>query len=106
MADFIPRVVTLKEKAAQAVGRVCRLCGKTPIQYAHARPTKLRGRGRGQHARLRDVVKYPDRYIPLCKECHAIYDRPLFWDARATAILDRNQHIQPSQDQPNPTSDT
>ncbi len=64
----------LKEKAHQAVGRVCQHCGATPIQFAHVRPTKLSGRGRGSVARYKDVAKFPKRYIPLCAACHYDYD--------------------------------
>lgn len=64
----------LKERVAQTLGRACRFCGTTPIQYAHTRPTATRGRGRGQRRRLRDILKFPDRYIPLCEACHNQYD--------------------------------
>lgn len=69
--------IATKAMALAAVGSMCRHCGGSPIQFCHARPTSLRGRGRGSKARYKDVVKFPDRYIPLCEECHWKFDHPL-----------------------------
>lgn len=65
----------LKITARNAVGWTCESCGATPVEFAHVVATKCTGRGRGQDARLRDVIRYPQRYRALCKACHAAFDR-------------------------------
>lgn len=64
----------LRFEVRQLLGEVCRHCGRTPIEYAHVAATKLHGRGRGASRRYRDILKFPDRYIPLCRTCHQKYD--------------------------------
>lgn len=57
-------------------GGVCRLCGApNRLQFAHLTPTGLAGKGRGQGARMRDIVRHPQHYILLCVYCHRDFDR-------------------------------
>lgn len=48
------------------------------LQFAHVKRTKLNGRGRGRKERYYDVVKNPDCYILLTKDCHKRFDRGEF----------------------------
>jgi hypothetical protein len=58
-------------------------CGiATGLEFAHVRPTGLRGRGRGLPQRYHDVKRNPDAYRLLCDLCHLEFDRDL---ARALA---------------------
>ena len=43
-------------------------------QFAHVKRTRLKGRGRGRKERYYDVVKHPDCYILLSKDCHKKFD--------------------------------
>lgn len=45
---------------------------KMSLQFAHIKPTKLsgRGRGRGKEMRYYDIKKHPDHYLLLCTLCH------------------------------------
>lgn len=45
------------------------------VEFAHVKPTGLDGPGRGMERRYRDVLKNPDCYRVLCKECHRKADR-------------------------------
>jgi hypothetical protein len=65
----------LKERAADAVGRVCCFCGSVDnLEYAHVLPTGLNGMGRGLTVRMLDVIRHPLCYRRMCKPCHADYD--------------------------------
>jgi hypothetical protein len=44
------------------------------IEFAHIRPTELKGAGRGRKERYFDIVKHPDDYVPFCKDCHFLFD--------------------------------
>ena len=43
------------------------------LEFAHIKPTKLSGRGRGRNKRYQDFVKNCDCYKILCNECHKAY---------------------------------
>lgn len=45
------------------------------LEFAHVKPTKLSGQGRGFYARYRDVLKNPDCYRLMCCDCHKRFDR-------------------------------
>jgi hypothetical protein len=46
-------------------------CEETfPLEWAHVKPTRMHGRGRGKKNRLVDVKKNPDCYKLLCRPCH------------------------------------
>jgi hypothetical protein len=47
---------------------------KEGLEFAHVKPTKLNGRGRGQPQRYRDIVNNPDCYLLVCRACHAKAD--------------------------------
>lgn len=40
------------------------------LQFAHVQRTGLRGRGRGQTQRFKDIANHPECYKLLCKKCH------------------------------------
>lgn len=44
------------------------------IQFAHIEETELRGMGRGRKQRYYDIIKNPDKYVPLCEYHHRIFD--------------------------------
>jgi hypothetical protein len=70
-------LTTLQEykwRVAVVVGAACRICGTTPVHYAHVRPTKCRGRGRGSVKRYADILKHPECYAPLCSLHHLQFD--------------------------------
>lgn len=70
------RTESLRQRVIALLGSVCAECQATPIHYAHMQPTRLRGKGRGQIRRLRDILKHPKRYKPLCAKCHYEHDHP------------------------------
>ncbi len=68
----------LRKRLADARGNRCERCGATPeeeeLQWAHVKPTALRGSGRGREARLMDIKNNPDSYKLFCKPCHKDHD--------------------------------
>lgn len=65
----------LRQRALDLIGRVCVFCGETEgIQAAHVIETNIKGSGRGLDRRYRDVIKHPDSYRPMCRECHLVFD--------------------------------
>lgn len=58
-------------------------CGtrEGPLELAHVRATGLCSAGRGQIHRHLDVMKYPDHYTLLCKECHRNENYPAMEEA-------------------------
>lgn len=50
----------------------CFACGArgVPLQFAHLKPTTLKGEGRGLDRRYRDILRHPDCYARLCANCH------------------------------------
>lgn len=66
----------LKVRAYEAIGgRMCIFCcDEENIHLAHVGRTELKGPGRGMHKRYRDVIRNPDKYRPMCKECHRTFD--------------------------------
>ena len=66
----------LLAKMREERGNQCVFCGEREnLDFAHLRPTGLRGKGRGMDARATDIRKNPDDYILLCHKCHVIHDR-------------------------------
>lgn len=61
-------------------GGVCmgKGCTRTfDLELAHAIQTKLskvKHSARSSYERLKDVMKYPERFLLLCSECHRIFD--------------------------------
>lgn len=50
-------------------------CNKTErLEFAHLKPTKCQGKGRGQNERLIDVRKHPTHYTLLCRGHHRGFD--------------------------------
>lgn len=56
-------------------GGCCEDCQKTyDLEFAHTKPTGLRGKGRGKSRRLYDILRNRDCYRLLCFDCHDILD--------------------------------
>ena len=56
-------------------GGKCQACEETlDLEFAHVKPTKCVGKGRGKSRRMLDVMKHPKRYILLCMGCHDSFD--------------------------------
>ena len=63
------------EKMRSDRGNKCLQCSSVNrLEFAHLRPTGLRGRGRGMDARMRDIKNHPNDYILLCRKCHLLLD--------------------------------
>jgi len=64
-----------EEMRAQCGNRY-ELCGieGVELQFAHIKPTKLTGRGRGLIARYYDIKKNPNSYVLACEGCHEDFD--------------------------------
>lgn len=52
----------------------CGANGRTPLEFAHLKPTGLNGQGRGHDRRLKDVRENPGSYCLLCHPCHVAFD--------------------------------
>jgi hypothetical protein len=44
------------------------------LEFAHTKPTKLNGRGRGIIRRALDIRKHPGCYVLACRRCHSVMD--------------------------------
>lgn len=44
-------------------------------EFAHLRPTLIRGRWRGMKERTFDIRQHPQAYALLCKDCHYQFDK-------------------------------
>jgi hypothetical protein len=70
-AEYVRRLQGLK----RLCGGYCRKCGETEqLEFAHTKPTGLKGAGRGARRRFLDVVRNPDSYELLCRKCHGELD--------------------------------
>ena len=70
----------------KAFGAKCEKCGITEdklrqqdqlywmLEFAHTKPTKLSGMGRGKRHRYYDILNHPDSYMLLCHNHHREYD--------------------------------
>jgi len=57
-------------------GECCVKCHSTEkIELAHLKPTGLNGPSRGLTKRYLDVIKHPESYQPMCKDCHTAFDK-------------------------------
>ena len=66
---FNKRIKELREELIEKFGGKCVVCDSTEdLEFAHIKPTKLSGRGRGRKERYYDVIKNPDCYALTCKE--------------------------------------
>jgi len=67
-----------RKKLIQEYGGKCRNClATTSLHFAHVEETEISAitRGRGRKERVYDVIKNPDSYTLLCKDCHREFDR-------------------------------
>lgn len=56
-------------------GGCCLHClGVHDLEFAHTEPTLCKGKGRGKYRRLRNILRYPDKYVLLCMGCHDVFD--------------------------------
>jgi len=63
------------ERLRESFGGRCAQCGSdSALEFAHLRPTGLKGRGRGLPQRVHDITKNPDAYKLLCHTHHALFD--------------------------------
>ena len=63
------------EKLRIIRGNKCLQCGNMgKLDFAHVRPTRVSGRGRGMDSRMRDIRHHPNDYILLCRKCHLVLD--------------------------------
>ncbi len=78
------KVVLLGSKQARPIlqrlrkefGDKCQWCGNIEkLQFAHIKPTKIRGSARGMDARARDIQKNKTHYMLLCHWCHKIHNK-------------------------------
>jgi len=53
----------------------CSNCDSENIHFAHVKPTKLTGIGRGLNKRFYDIINNFDCYDTLCKLCHRELDK-------------------------------
>lgn len=52
-------------------GGACEKCAKTyDLEFAHVKPTGVKGKGRGKSRRLFDILRNRECYRLLCFECH------------------------------------
>lgn len=64
----------MMDNLRKAHGNKCIICGKKKrLEFAHIKPTKLSGRGRGSKHRYLDIKKNKDCYVLVCKGCHALW---------------------------------
>jgi len=56
-------------------GDCCQRCGsKTDLEFAHLKPTEIKGRSRGRKERYYDIKNNKTSYILLCHGCHKKLD--------------------------------
>ena len=61
----------------EAMGGACVFCREndpTILQFAHVKPTKLKGSSRGYFNRLRDVFENRECYRLMCETHHRQFD--------------------------------
>lgn len=60
------------ERLRHERGYRCQFCPSVyvKLEWAHLRPTGLRGEGRGSNHRALDIKRHPERYVLLCVPCH------------------------------------
>jgi len=56
------------------VGRGPRCISVNDLEFAHVKPTELKGKSRGYNERVLDILKHPDAYKLLCRACHQKLD--------------------------------
>ena len=70
----------LRVELAKAFGGVCQHpdCEKTQdLQFAHRRPTKLSGKGRGRKERIQDILNNPLDYALSCRVHNNYFDETI-----------------------------
>lgn len=69
----------LRRRVRRLLGHQCVVCQSTKrIEYAHIKPTTVRGVGRGLARRYRDILINHTSYIPMCHSCHVGFDAHQF----------------------------
>jgi hypothetical protein len=68
-------VSELFSKLREKYGNKCVISGcLAPLEFAHIKPTKLSGEGRGQKVRYYDIKNNPDCYVLMTTNCHREFD--------------------------------
>lgn len=58
-----------RKQLIKIFGGKCIICGSTEdLEFAHIKPTKLKGRGRERKERYYDILNNPDSYALTCKK--------------------------------------
>jgi len=57
----------------------CMICGKYSeiLEFAHIKPTGLKGIGRGRNKRYYDFIHNRDSYILTCKRCNNLMGKTI-----------------------------
>lgn len=56
-------------------GGQCDTCGALfDLEFAHTKPTRCRGKGRGKSRRLHDILQHRAHYRLMCMSCHDDFD--------------------------------
>lgn len=64
------------EELKEEFGNECFKCGSTEnLEFAHLKPTDLKGEGRGKPNRYYDIKNNPECYGLMCDKCHKEYDK-------------------------------
>lgn len=68
-------IIEKRKQLIKLFGGMCVLCWTTEnLEFAHIKPTKLNGLGRGRKERYYDVKNNPKSYVLMCKKCHERFD--------------------------------
>ena len=64
----------IKASLAPCFADNCPASNLTVLQFAHLKPTTLKGRERGRIERLLDILAHPESYTLLCETHHEDFD--------------------------------
>jgi hypothetical protein len=60
----------------QQFGNKCNFCDqRTFLEFAHIKPTKLKGEGRGMTNRIKDIRDNPDSYMLTCHKHNGLAEQ-------------------------------
>ena len=84
-----------RNKLIEEFGGECQNCGeenRSKLEFAHIKPTKVSGYGRGSNRRILDVMKNKDKYRLMCNLCHDAfdYDHPEVLAERNKLLIAKN----------------
>lgn len=72
----------LQSELLNYYGNICNICfgsicGNEFLEFAHVKPTRLSGSGRGKINRLIDIKNNRECYLLIGRFCHRLYDNTL-----------------------------